>query len=454
VLGKLTEPLIDSFGAARSGGGYHQHRGQDLMARKMTPLVAVFSGVVRFARTDSYNAHNILYLDGDNGYTAAYMHINNDTPGSNSDGLGSREYAFAPNLRPNRHVIAGQFLGWVGNSGDARGGDPHLHFELEHGAVLINAFRSLKQAQHINAPRYILPAPTELPTKGEVRMDAVVRTVDIGRQVMAVWAVAYRNADGKETVVTKPLQKWLRIAPGTVIVHREDATGPVALTDLQSGDEVTLFCPAKTEAATLAPKRLLAELMPRPAPMVASARRNFPVQTGSAEQPDNNPASDALPTGTPARPARQEPTVLLAPPADLADRLKDHLNYYRSNRGLGAVARDKRLDHVAQSAVENMVQGGFDGRVNILTDDCARRVGDTSYKAGELYVSVAVQQSTPEKAIEFWKQQRSDQVGLFRPDVTDIGVGYAEGNVPGFGFQRYWVLLLAAPAENNPMASP
>jgi murein DD-endopeptidase MepM/ murein hydrolase activator NlpD len=114
---------------APRGGGTRRHHGNDLMAPKMTPLLAVFDGVVSFTRTDRPNAHNILRLRSDDGWVAAYMHINNDTPGTD-DGLGSLRYAFPADLQPGDFVRAGELIGWVGDSGNAESTPPHLHFEL------------------------------------------------------------------------------------------------------------------------------------------------------------------------------------------------------------------------------------------------------------------------------------------------------------------------------------
>src|SRR5205085_6773500 len=69
------------------------HHGQDIFAPKMTPLVAVFDGVVWLRPASRPGGHNMLYLFGDNGLQARYMHINNDTPGTD-DGNGGWETAY------------------------------------------------------------------------------------------------------------------------------------------------------------------------------------------------------------------------------------------------------------------------------------------------------------------------------------------------------------------------
>ncbi len=443
VMGPLTERMIDSFGDPRSGG--RQHHGQDLMARKMTPLLAVFDGTVSFRRTNTPNAQNSLYLTGDNGYNASYLHINNDTPGSDNDGLGSLEYAFAPNLQSGMHVVAGQFLGWVGNSGNAESVGPHLHFELERDGVLINAFESLKRAQHITTPRYLLPAPTVLPETGEVRMDAVVRTVDAERQVLAVWAVAYQAASGKQTVVTKPTQKWLRVPPTTALARRDDPATAVTLSELRPGDAVSVFLPNE-EVATLTPRRILTEPLPRSTPMVAI---NRPVAESSSRRVEvATPSAAPVVEASPSPVIAKAPPVLLAPPTEIADRLCAHLNFYRTQRGLGNVVRESRLDHAAQTYADKAALRGGSDRPELRQGECARLLQETGYKAVEWYVSGTPRGSTPEKAIESLRYQRADQIGLFHPAVTELGVGYAERSLPTGGVERYWVVLLTAPVGN------
>ena len=46
--------------------------------------------------------------------------------------FGSHLSGVAPEITAGLRVEAGQLLGYVGSSGDARGKDPHLHFGISH----------------------------------------------------------------------------------------------------------------------------------------------------------------------------------------------------------------------------------------------------------------------------------------------------------------------------------
>ena len=87
VLGKVD--WSDTFNLDTMSGK-RVHHGEDLMAPKMRPLVAVFDGTVQLAIANSPAGHNRITLIGDNGYTAKYMHLNIDTPGT-TDGNGTPE---------------------------------------------------------------------------------------------------------------------------------------------------------------------------------------------------------------------------------------------------------------------------------------------------------------------------------------------------------------------------
>ena len=144
----------DTFGHPR--GATRRHAGQDIMAPKMRPVVAAFDGVVTLRRPNGPGGHYWLTLTGDNGWTATYLHLNNDTPGTD-DGLGTDEHAFAAGLTSGSRVRAGQHLGFVGDSGNAEGTAPHLHFELAPTAtrIPINPGPSLEAALRLDEPRAV-----------------------------------------------------------------------------------------------------------------------------------------------------------------------------------------------------------------------------------------------------------------------------------------------------------
>jgi hypothetical protein len=132
-----------SFGDDRAGGE-RRHRGADLMGTKGMPVVAVADGVVSYVGT-GVNAGHFVIVQHDDGWESRYMHLNNDSPGTD-DGLLTREEALAPGVTVGTEVLAGQLLGWVGDSGNAENSSPHTHFELWQRRHLANPFACLGQA--------------------------------------------------------------------------------------------------------------------------------------------------------------------------------------------------------------------------------------------------------------------------------------------------------------------
>lgn len=133
----------DWFWSRRTHGVHHA---QDIMADKMTPVVAAADGVVRLVNWSTNAAPErccSLVLRHDDGWETRYIHLNNDSPGTD-DGAG---WGIADGISPGVHVAAGTVLGWVGDSGNAEGTSPHLHFELLNpSGVYVNPFHALAQA--------------------------------------------------------------------------------------------------------------------------------------------------------------------------------------------------------------------------------------------------------------------------------------------------------------------
>jgi hypothetical protein len=112
------------FGEPRDGGA-RLHAGVDILAPKMTPVVAVRSGIVSTVR-DAPGDCCWVAVRHDDGWLSMYVHLNNDTVGTN-DGRG---VGIRPGLSEGVRVEQGELLGWIGDSGNAEGGPPHIHFEL------------------------------------------------------------------------------------------------------------------------------------------------------------------------------------------------------------------------------------------------------------------------------------------------------------------------------------
>ena len=126
----------DTWGAPRSGG--RSHIGVDIMGPKMVPLVAANDSEVTWGRFNNGRG-TIVRLRDAAGWEYQYIHINNDTPGTD-DGNASCLQALAPklcetmesdgDLRKGVTFQAGELVGYLGDSGNAEWTAAHLHFEI------------------------------------------------------------------------------------------------------------------------------------------------------------------------------------------------------------------------------------------------------------------------------------------------------------------------------------
>ncbi|PLX24909.1 hypothetical protein C0580_03740 [Candidatus Parcubacteria bacterium] len=134
----------DTYGAARSGG--RSHEGTDIMVDQMTPLVAAVDGRVTYLVDEDKGWGLALYIEDEDGYSYRYLHINNDTPGTD-DGKEIRAYAFPKNIVRGTRVTAGQVVAFAGDSGNAEYTAHHLHFEMwTPDRESINSYPSLMAA--------------------------------------------------------------------------------------------------------------------------------------------------------------------------------------------------------------------------------------------------------------------------------------------------------------------
>lgn len=118
--------FTDTWGDPRSGG--RRHQGVDIYAASGTPSAAVVDGTI-LRLTRSSRGGISLYLRGGDGSEYFYAHLSG--------------YAVSAGQR----VSAGQHVAYVGNTGNARGGVPHLHFEIHPGGgAAINPYPTVRAA--------------------------------------------------------------------------------------------------------------------------------------------------------------------------------------------------------------------------------------------------------------------------------------------------------------------
>jgi murein DD-endopeptidase MepM/ murein hydrolase activator NlpD len=186
----------DSYNENR---GKFRHSGIDIAAPKMSPIVAPFSGTLGM-KDDSF------WIYGDNGWITLGTHLNDDNLGKH-DHKGGWDAMFSPNIVAGMHVEAGQFLGYVGESGDATG--PHLHFEIYAPGTgstferIRDPFPSLKMSQFLKQPRAVLPDASDVPGRGEFRWQGSVRKIDRSKHLVTLILSGKQGHDGFPVAVTQ-----------------------------------------------------------------------------------------------------------------------------------------------------------------------------------------------------------------------------------------------------------
>lgn len=110
VQGTKREGLRDSWDGPRSGG--RRHRGIDIFARRGTPIRSTTPGIVATVGENKLGGR-IVRIFGPGGEWHYYAHL---------ERFGD--------IRPGDVISAGTIVGYVGDSGNARGTPPRLHYGI------------------------------------------------------------------------------------------------------------------------------------------------------------------------------------------------------------------------------------------------------------------------------------------------------------------------------------
>ena len=252
VVGKAT--YFDDFGAARGQGG---HQGNDLMTTWRSPAVAAEAGKVKF-HTTSARAGCMLYLYGASGTTYTYIHLNNDLTAKNDNkGKCVAGGSYWKGLKDGARVVAGQPIGYNGNSGDADQAGYHLHFEVHPGGGgAVSPFPYLKRAKKLLVP--VQPETNfTAALRGKVVVaDGVARSLTLMVDSLQSWPGGMRVTDVKRSVE-------LSVPPSVVISNPLGALiASAKLAALKKGQRAvawTAIAPATIEFALGTPLTLTTE---------------------------------------------------------------------------------------------------------------------------------------------------------------------------------------------------
>ena len=103
---------VGSFFRDPRDGGRREHHGVDIFAPRDTAVVAASAGIVTSVATTAIGGNVVWVRDPRRGQSHYYAHLSRQA------------------VATGQRVAAGEIIGYVGNTGNARGTPPHLHFGI------------------------------------------------------------------------------------------------------------------------------------------------------------------------------------------------------------------------------------------------------------------------------------------------------------------------------------
>jgi murein DD-endopeptidase MepM/ murein hydrolase activator NlpD len=127
----LTKQVANTWHAPRDGDRLHE--GQDIFAPQGTPVLSATEGYVANLGQNTLGGQTVSVI-GAGGRVYYYAHLD----------------AYAPHLAEGDFVTTQTVLGYVGNTGNAAGTPPHLHFGVYQSGGAVNPLPLLSDRPHEN----------------------------------------------------------------------------------------------------------------------------------------------------------------------------------------------------------------------------------------------------------------------------------------------------------------
>lgn len=112
IAGLERKDLQDTFNQAR--GSERKHEAEDILAPRGTPVLAVDDGVVKKLFLSKPGGITLYQFEPTERYCYYYAHLD----------------SYAPGIVEGMKLVRGQVIGYVGSTGNADPGTPHLHFAI------------------------------------------------------------------------------------------------------------------------------------------------------------------------------------------------------------------------------------------------------------------------------------------------------------------------------------
>lgn len=126
VEGVKLKQISDTWGTARSAG--RKHEGVDIFAKRGTAVLSSTQGIVCKIGINTLGG-KVIWVTGPNLSQHYYAHLE----------------GYAEHIQQGDWVEAGEVIGYVGNSGNAKNTPPHLHYGIYlNGEGAVNPYPYFK----------------------------------------------------------------------------------------------------------------------------------------------------------------------------------------------------------------------------------------------------------------------------------------------------------------------